>query len=173
MQKGEAEKTDADHGRPITKAHHRSSISLESLYSLNSRQSSSSKHLWAQTQVHPSHHNLMNYAILVFWVSYYPSSDALICPATPAADISKTESPSHTCAAVLLNDEHFNSAALRWSLLCSVSQVESPVGQTIPVTETVWSWRMIFCAQGSFVAEPESILSMCQVHTTPSPSNSR
>uniref|UniRef100_A0A3B4GE56 SAM domain, SH3 domain and nuclear localisation signals 1b n=1 Tax=Pundamilia nyererei TaxID=303518 RepID=A0A3B4GE56_9CICH len=42
MQKGEAEKTDADHGRPITKAHHRSSISLESLYSLNSRQSSSS-----------------------------------------------------------------------------------------------------------------------------------
>ncbi|XP_030602783.1 SAM domain-containing protein SAMSN-1b [Archocentrus centrarchus] len=42
VQKGEAEKREADRGRPITKARSRSTNSLESLYSLNSGQSSSS-----------------------------------------------------------------------------------------------------------------------------------
>lgn len=61
-QKDEAEKREVGGGRPFSKGHRRSSNSLESLYSLYSGQSSSSKHLQAQSQVYSSHHGLMNYA---------------------------------------------------------------------------------------------------------------
>lgn len=44
-QKDEAEKRDVSGGGPFAKGHRQSTISLESLYSLNSGQSSSSKHL--------------------------------------------------------------------------------------------------------------------------------
>lgn len=50
-------------------------------------------------------------------------------------------------------------------------QVELPV--TVPVTETVWGWRMNPFAQDSSVVEREYIQSSCQVHMTQNPSNSR
>lgn len=69
-QRDEAEKREVGGGGSFSIGHRRSSISLDSLYSLNSGQSSSSKHPQAESQVHSSHHNLMNYATLACTLQY-------------------------------------------------------------------------------------------------------
>lgn len=66
---GEAERGEAADGRRRL-----SMNSLESLYSLTSRQSSSSKHLEAGGQMHSSHTTLMNYATPLRHSGFTPPS---------------------------------------------------------------------------------------------------
>lgn len=88
---GEAEKREVGGGGAFTKGHRRSSNSLESLYSLNSGQSSSSKHLQAKSQVYSSHHYLMNYATLACTLKYpvYSPLAGLVYRITLTSDKSK------------------------------------------------------------------------------------
>lgn len=64
-----------------------------------------------------------------------------------------------------------------FSPLFAVGQVESQVGQTTSVTETVSGWMRNCSSEGTHsnttVAEPEYIQTMCRVHTILSPSHSR
>lgn len=165
-----------------------STNSLESLYSLHSGQSSSSKHLKTDGRMHSSHHYLMNYATL--------SCTVLLCHSPLAGQMYLPQpltklKPNPELSLDLLYFGKVDDSAVKITtvsldslitfcfafFVVAVAQVESQVGQTTSVTETVWGWMMNCSSEGthsnSAAAEPESTQALCRARTILSPSHSR
>lgn len=142
--------------------------SLESLYSLTSRQSSSSKHPKAGGQMHSSHSTLMNYA-----TPLRRSHFTLLLTSDKAKPNPK---PSWSTGLPYFGnvDCQCQKSIVTQTLICllAVAKVESQAARTTSVTETVSDW-MTTSLPSSTVAEPESIQTSCPVRTTLNPSVSR
>lgn len=124
---------EAERGEAADRRCRLSMNSLESLYSLTSRQSSSSKHPKAGGQMHSSHTTLMNYATPLRHSHFTPplTSDK----AKPNPQLVSTTGPSY----------FGNVDCQRWKsiltqmLICfrAAAKVESQAPRTTSVTETV------------------------------------